>query len=151
MSHTIPKSKSTKRRRYLEEVETVDFIVENEKQIHFVQQTRTFQNNNDINLIVENQGISNISVHINNYDNYYLNNHSTNSFNFSSLTTDVIEGNADISDYDLNKFYSSESDDECISNINYIFDNNNNILKSFGRWTIENNITLSALSALLKI
>jgi len=38
-----------------------------------------------------------------------------------------------------------------MSNGNNIFDNDNSILKLLAHWTVENNITLSAFSALLKI
>lgn len=56
--------------------------------------------------------------------------------------------------YDLqDESYSSDSNDECLTNASniYMIPNQCFILKLIANWTIEHNITLSALFALLKL
>lgn len=51
-----------------------------------------------------------------------------------------------------NESCSSDSNDECLTNANNIlYDNQGFILKLIANWITEHNITLSALSALLKL
>jgi len=144
-------SKSTKRRRYLNDMETIDFIIENQEQLNFLPQPSTSTSlDNDNNLVVENHNIPSRSVIVN--DDNFSNSLSTDTSTFSFLNIDG--NNVDISDnYDLQyESCSSDSDDECLTNAsNILYDNQCFILKLIANWTIEHNITLSALSALLKL
>ncbi|KAF0711011.1 Uncharacterized protein FWK35_00034677 [Aphis craccivora] len=57
----LPVSKSTKRRRYLEEIEIVDFLIENQQE-QFLPQTSTSQIN-DTNLVTdESQNLASFST-----------------------------------------------------------------------------------------
>jgi len=133
--HRLPVSKSTKRRRYLEEIEMVDFLIENQHE-QILPQSST-SNINDTNLITdESQNVVSFSINMNN----------TSGGTFSNIDFD--DHSIDNHEYE---YYSSDSDNECISNENNIFDSGNSVLKLLTNWTVENNITLSALSALLKI
>lgn len=144
-------SKSTKRRRYLNDMETIDFIVENQEQLNFFPQPSTSQDNGN-NLVVESHDRPSPSVIVN--DDHLSNSLSidTSTIPFSSINFD--NNNVDISDYgDLqNESCSSDSNDECFTNANNIlYDDQCSILKLIANWTIEHNITLSALSSLLKV
>jgi len=152
MSSQSSESKSTKRRRYLNDMETIDFIVENQEQLNFLPQPST-SIDNDNDLVVESHDKPSLSVIVN--DGIFSNNINTDDiFNFSFSNINFDDNNVDISDYyDLqNESCSSDSNDEYSTNSNNIlYDNQCLILKLIANWTIEHNITLSALSALLKL
>jgi hypothetical protein len=133
-------SKSTKRRRYLEEVETVDFITENQSGEQFLPQSNSSQINIP-DLVTESKHLSSFNSDVN-----IINNISEGTF------SNIIDLDVNILDQLECDYYSSDSDYECMSNENKnFFDYDIYILKLLANWTVENNITLSVFSALLKI
>lgn len=133
-------SKSTKRRRYLEDVETINFVVENQQSQVSLQPSML--QDDDSNLPI---GVKNVSLINTDIPNCY----NTNAFKFSFPTIN----SSDHSESELISMLSSDSDDETAptKNFNKILHDNDSVLKLLAKWAVECNITLTALSSLLKV
>lgn len=109
-------SKSTTRRCFLEEIEVLDFFVENQEPHSSFQLTTS--HNLESNLILENSNPSSIVSHIN--DNNSLANHNNIvDSNYSDLNNAVLDYSSDY----YYEYFSSDSDSEFVINGNDILDN----------------------------
>lgn len=129
MSHLV-NSKSTKRRRFLEEVEVVDFY-------RTKPETSSFSNNT---VVVQPEGIvSNISSEISSLTSPRPN---SNQFNFSPSTP--------CADEDILNIISDTDSDEESNPFSFFNDDGDSVIKLIAHWAVTHSITNTALSALLK-
>lgn len=132
-------SKSTKRRKFLKDIETVNFLIDHQNNSDFNHlEPNTSQVNN--NLIIEN---NNESVSSNFDTNITSTSISHNSLLFNNLNN--------VSENDLEYIsFTSESDldDNDLFDVNSILDDRNKISKSLAKWAVDKYITLVAFSAL---
>lgn len=131
--HTL--SKSTKRRRFLEEIETVDFLINNQLELNPLPST---SRGSLSSLPLESSNLSD-SVDCT----------SNNLFSVGTPLNYI----SDKSDFDQNDFsYNSYSDtDDSDSNEIDIFNDEQLILNSLAKWKVDYSITSVAFSSLLKI
>jgi len=143
-------SRSTKRRRFLEDLEMVDYLYENEKNLeHELQPSTSYEV--DSNLSNENTNLTVLNANKPLTDIKLSDNPvSCNGFSIDSLS---------IADNEFeNILYSSDSDfDDDNDHLNVsgsfdiMFEDKNCILKPLAKWAVAHNITLISLSSLLKV
>lgn len=138
-------SKSTKRRRFLEDVETINFLVENQQSQVSPQPSSTSRHTeSNLTINVQNESLIDIDS------------------NFSMCDTTFIVPKYPLPSYDFSNdnhnilfnVSSSDSDDDqrSTTNLNKISnDSNDSILPLLSKWAVDHNITLTALSSLLKV
>ncbi|CAI6371464.1 unnamed protein product [Macrosiphum euphorbiae] len=128
MTHNQYLSRSTKRRRFLEEVEVIDLFKENPSSAPPETQPSTHQ----VNILEEHLDTSShiIQVSDNNNSNFQVN----------DLDLEVLDTKPD----------SYNTSDEETVGINFFNNDAELILKSLAQWAVNFNITNMALSALLK-
>jgi len=134
-----PVSKSTKRRRFLEEVEFVDNLYSLD------QPPRTSVQivNNEFECMQENS----------NSTNCLISNNKIEPINSSSLPiVSFFNSNSPLIDEsELHLISDSDSDDDVLEQFHLFADDNKKMLNLLSQWAVGNNITNTALSALLKI
>jgi hypothetical protein len=134
-----PVSKSTKRRRFLEEVEFVDNLYSLD------QPPRTSVQivNNEFECMQENF----------NSTNCLISNNTIEPINSSSLPiVSFFNSNSPLIDEsELHLISDSDSDDDVLEQFHLFADDNKKMLNLLIQWAVGNNITNTALSALLKI
>lgn len=133
MSHRISNSLSTKLRRFLEEVEVID-VYRTSPHPNLSRNDTTVHQNQGI--IVSNNIVS---------DESRGSNLISDTLDFSSFIQ-CIEDNNILS----NAVSDSDDSDEDLNNFSFFNDNEDSIIKLITKWAVTNNITNSALSALLK-
>ncbi|XP_050065513.1 uncharacterized protein LOC126554477 [Aphis gossypii] len=143
-------SRSTKRRRFLEDLEMVDYLYENDKNVEYELQPSKSYNSNLAN--------ENTNLSISNSNNPFTNiNLPCNPILGDRLSIDSIN----LADNEFeNMLFSSDSDSDSDIDINNhlkmggtfdVFEGNDCILKPLAKWAVTNNITLASFSSLLKV
>jgi len=137
-------SKSTKRRRFLEEVETINFLVENQQSQVSPQPSASTSRHTESNLTinVENVSLINIDCNFSMCDTTFIEPTyrplPSNDFSNDNLHNNIF----------INESSSDSEDDQrsATSNLNKISDDSNDsILPLLSKWAVDNNITLTAL------
>ncbi|XP_022176245.1 uncharacterized protein LOC111037788 [Myzus persicae] len=141
-------SRSTKRRRFLEDLEMVDYLYDNDTNVECELQPSTSHNSN-----LEN---ANINLSVSNSNNPFTDiNLPCNPILGDTLSIDSIN----LADNEFeNVLFSSDSDSDIdinnhlkISGTFDVFECNDSILKPLAKWAVANNITLASFSSLLKV
>lgn len=134
MSRQIHNSLSTKRRRFLEEIEIID-----------VYRTSPHPNVSKNNTTVQQQHQGNVSNNIIVDNESQVSNLISDELNFPSLSQCIDDNNISYTVSD-----SDDTDDEELNHFSFFNDNEDSIIKLITKWAVTYNITNSALSALLK-
>lgn len=136
-------SKSTKRRRFLEDVETINFLVENQSQVS-PQPSTSQHTDSNLTLDVQNSSFINIDSNFSMCDKTFIEPKyllQSNDFSNDNHNIFIIVSSSD-----------SEDDQRLTTNSNEISnDGNDSILPLLSKWAVDHNITLTALSSLLKV
>lgn len=145
-------SRSTKRRKLLEDLETIDFLLGNQRDVELNFQPST---NSQIIKSLDTEN-TNITRNITESDNTIFSvndntcnvSHNNTLFNINDIFDNGLENVSFSSDSILDD--SNYQNDTIADILNYI-DDEDLILKSLAKWAVSQNITLSAFSSLLKI
>jgi len=128
MTHNQYLSRSTKRRRFLEEVEVIDLFKENPS----LAPPETQPSSPQVNILEDNLDTSNHIIRLSDNDN--------SNFQVNNLDLEVFDTKSD----------SCNTSDEETEGINFFNNDTELIIKYLAQWAVNFNITNMALSALLK-